>query len=98
MIYTLFGGIAALIIVHGIGRFAYTPILPLMREDGLTLEQGGWLAAANYVGYLLGALVTVFFHGERTRRLRIGLLVSIATTALMGLTHAVEGWLLLRPL
>ena len=83
MVYTLFGGIAALIIVHGIGRFAYTPILPLMREDGLTLQQGGWLAAANYVGYLLGALFTVFSHGDRIQRLRGGLLVSIATTLLM---------------
>ena len=96
LIYTLFGGIAALIIVHGIGRFAYTPILPLMREDGLTLQQGGWLAAANYVGYLLGALITVFFHGDRIRRLRSGLLVSIATTALMGVAHSVDMWLLLR--
>lgn len=94
--YTLFGGIAALIIVHGIGRFAYTPILPLMREDGLTLEQGGWLAAANYVGYLLGALFTVFSHGDRIKRLRIGLLVSIATTLAMGLVHALDVWLLLR--
>jgi predicted MFS family arabinose efflux permease len=96
LIYTLLGGIAALIIVHGIGRFAYTPILPLMREDGLTLEQGGWLAAANYVGYLLGALFTVFSHGDRIQRLRGGLLVSIATTLLMGLTHALPAWLLLR--
>ena len=94
--YTLFGGIAALIIVHGIGRFAYTPILPLMREDGLTLEQGGWLAAANYVGYLLGALFTVFSHGDRIQRLRIGLLVSIGTTLAMGLVHALDVWLLLR--
>ena len=96
MVYTLFGGIAALIIVHGIGRFAYTPILPLMREDGLTLQQGGWLAAANYVGYLLGALFTVFSHGDRIQRLRIGLLVSIGTTLAMGLTHALDVWLLLR--
>ena len=73
---------------------AYTPILPLMREDGLTLQQGGWLAAANYVGYLLGALFTVFSHGDRIQRLRGGLLVSIATTLLMGLTHALPAWLL----
>ena len=45
-LFTLLAGIAALIIVHGIGRFAYTPILPLMRESGLSLQHGGWLAAA----------------------------------------------------
>ena len=35
-----------------------TPILPMMQADGLPLAQGGWLAAANYFGYLLGALWT----------------------------------------
>ena len=38
----------------GIGRFAFTPVWPLMAHDAaLSLEQGGWLASANYAGYLL---------------------------------------------
>ena len=37
----------------GIGRFAFTPVWPLMAHDAaLSLEQGGWLASANYAGYL----------------------------------------------
>ena len=53
---TLFGLAAAM----GIGRFAFTPLMPLMQEHaGLTLAQGGWLAAANYAGYLAGALLCV---------------------------------------
>ena len=50
-------GLAALAVAMGIGRFAFTPLLPMMQADaGLTLAQGGWLASANYAGYLAGAL------------------------------------------
>jgi predicted MFS family arabinose efflux permease len=41
----------------GIGRFAFTPLLPMMQQDaGVSVAAGGWLASANYVGYLAGAL------------------------------------------
>lgn len=50
-------GMAALAAAMGIGRFAFTPLLPMMLYDGvLTLAGGSWLATANYVGYLVGAL------------------------------------------
>ena len=50
-------GMAALAAAMGIGRFAFTPLLPMMLSDGvITLVDGSWLATANYVGYLLGAL------------------------------------------
>ncbi|HEX7045817.1 MAG TPA: YbfB/YjiJ family MFS transporter, partial [Burkholderiales bacterium] len=45
-------GLVALAIAMGIGRFAFTPILPMMQEDaGLSVAAGGWLASANYLGY-----------------------------------------------
>ena len=44
----------------GIGRFAFTPILPMMTaEAGLTAHGGATLATANYAGYLLGALAGI---------------------------------------
>lgn len=50
-------GMAALAVAMGIGRFAFTPLLPMMLHDGVvTLAGGSWLAAANYLGYLIGAL------------------------------------------
>ena len=50
-------GMAALAVAMGIGRFAFTPLLPMMLHDGVvTLAGGSWLATANYVGYLVGAL------------------------------------------
>ena len=52
--------LAALAVSQGIGRFAFTPILPMMQQDtGLSVPEGGWLASANYLGYLVGALWAV---------------------------------------
>src|SRR5260221_1437279 len=67
-------GLAALAVAMGIGRFAFTPILPMMQQDaGLTLAQGGWLASANYVGYLAGGLTAVALRIGPARAIRLGL-------------------------
>ncbi len=53
-------GMAALAAAMGVGRFAFTPLLPMMLSEGtVSLADGSWLATANYVGYLLGALACV---------------------------------------
>ncbi len=45
----------------GIGRFAFTPLLPMMLHDQvIDLHAASWLASANYVGYLVGALLCTF--------------------------------------
>jgi predicted MFS family arabinose efflux permease len=54
-------GAVALAVAMGIGRFAFTPLLPLMLADGvIDLTAAGWLASANYLGYLAGALLCTF--------------------------------------
>jgi len=54
-------GMAALAVAMGIGRFAFTPLLPMMLADGVVgLAQASWLATANYIGYLAGALLCTF--------------------------------------
>lgn len=54
----LIGGILSLIIAMGIGRFAYTPILPHMQNDlSFSNAFAGYLATSNYAGYLFGALL-----------------------------------------
>src|SRR6476661_3404677 len=64
-------GLAALAAGMGIGRFAFTPILPLMQAEGtLTLAGGGWLAAANYAGYLAGALTATLVSASVALRTR----------------------------
>lgn len=51
-------GLVSLAVAMGIGRFAFTPILPMMLSDGVVdLPGASWLASANYLGYMLGALL-----------------------------------------
>src|SRR5512133_3141277 len=76
-------GLLSLAAAMGVGRFAFTPVLPLMLgEDLLDVAQGGWLAAANYAGYLLGALTA-----SRVP-LRAGALAVLALIATAALTAA----------
>ena len=54
-------GAVALAVAMGIGRFAFTPLLPMMLHDGvIDLPSASWLASANYLGYLAGALLCTF--------------------------------------
>ncbi|CAB3646280.1 hypothetical protein LMG26696_02509 [Achromobacter pulmonis] len=88
----------ALAAAMGIGRFAFTPIWPLMaQEAGLSLAQGSWLASANYAGYLLGALAAA---ARPPRHPRATLAASLLAVALLTLAmpwcHGVLAWSLLR--
>lgn len=51
---------ACLIIAMGIGRFIYTPALPLMQDQlHLTSKMGALVAASNYFGYLIGSILLI---------------------------------------
>lgn len=90
-------GMVALSVAMGIGRFAFTPILPMMLHDGsLTLAQGSWLATGNYVGYFLGALACMAVRGDAARLIRVGLVATVLLTAGMGVLQGQPAWLLLR--
>jgi predicted MFS family arabinose efflux permease len=90
-------GLAALAVAMGIGRFAFTPILPIMQaEIGLSTAQGAWLATANYAGYLVGSLGAVWLRSRATTVIALGLLVIAATTGAMAWTNALHAWMLLR--
>lgn len=90
-------GLAALAVAMGIGRFAFTPVLPMMlRDAGLSIASGGALASANYLGYLLGALSAMLAPVRPERAIRAGLLTIGVVTAAMGLPLPFAAWLLLR--
>src|SRR5262245_66611244 len=83
------GGAISLASAMGIGRFAYTPILPEMVVAlHLTASQAGLIASANFAGYLIGALVAAasFFAPHRRTWMLTALLVSALTTGAMAVT------------
>ena len=90
-------GLLALAVAIGVGRFAFTPILPMMQEDaGVSIAMGGWLASANYIGYLLGALSVIGLRIRATRAIRAGLVTIGLATLAMGLQAGFAIWLILR--
>jgi predicted MFS family arabinose efflux permease len=61
-------GMLSLAVAMGIGRFAFTPLLPIMLGEGVVdLAGASWLASANYLGYLLGALLCTLQPWLRAR-------------------------------
>lgn len=95
----IFAGICALILSVGLARFAYTPLLPIMREQaGLSHLAGGWLATINYAGYMSGAFLAASISdlGKKFVLYRLGLVIALLSTTAMGLTDNVMLWAGLR--
>lgn len=90
-------GLVALAVAVGIGRFAFTPLLPMMRADGLIgIAEGGWLASGHFLGYLIGALSAAVIPCPPRLLLRTALVAIGAGTLGMGLTGDLTAWLVLR--
>ncbi|HEC2173158.1 TPA: YbfB/YjiJ family MFS transporter [Staphylococcus delphini] len=91
-------GMMALFIVIALGRFAYTPILPFMQLDtGLDNKSVGLLATFNYLGYLIGAMLPIFYiMKNKVFDLKCYLLLNVATMLLFGVTDHFVIWSLLR--
>lgn len=82
----------ALAVAMGIGRFAFTPILPLMIQEGTVhLAQTAWLSSSNYIGYLVGAL-SLLKSKRHSLFVVLGLSLVTLTTWLASLSSF--GWLL----
>lgn len=94
-------------VAMGIGRFAFTPLLPMMLNDGvIDLPAASWLASANYIGYLVGALLCMLQpwlwarfprlpYLAFTQLVRGGLLTTGVLTVAMAWTD-MPAWPLLR--
>jgi predicted MFS family arabinose efflux permease len=86
-----------LAVAMGVGRFAYTPLLPVMEHDaGLTVATAGALAFWNLLGYLAGAVLAMlpFTHRRRLLIVRVAVACVVITTALMSV--AAPFWPLIR--
>ena len=100
-------GLVSLAVAMGIGRFAFTPLLPLMLAEGaVDLPGASLLASANYLGYLVGALACTFqpwiwrrfgwaSSVDMPRLVRAGLVATALLTLGMAV-HLPLMWTLLR--
>ncbi len=92
---TLLSGICTLILVMGLARFSYTPMLSYMKTGADVGEAlAGWLAGWNYLGYFIGVLLIPFLKQPQAKDIIFGasLIIAAASTLLMGLTSEPVVW------
>lgn len=86
-----------LAVAMGLGRFAFTPMLPVMLHEGkLDLQAGGVLASLNYLGYFLGAVSCAAIRARPASMVRGSLVVTAALLLGMGLLQGFTFWGVLR--
>ncbi|HYS68240.1 MAG TPA: YbfB/YjiJ family MFS transporter [Paraburkholderia sp.] len=96
------GCMVTLAVVLGIGRFAFTPLLPLMLHGSalgqpqIDIQHGGWLASFNYAGYFVGAVTCAALRVEPARMVRAGLVATVLLTLAMGVTSQFWVWAAVR--
>jgi len=82
----LTAGAVVLMVVHGLGRFIFTPLLPYLVEDGqFSAPDGAAVATWNYLGYLMGAILAIRWYRVAQIRilLPVSLTVHVVTTLLI---------------
>jgi len=82
----LLAGALVLLVVHTLGRFIYTPLLPYLVADGqFSAADGAAVATWNYLGYLMGAMVAIKWHRIDHIRfmLPLFLVIHVITTLVM---------------
>lgn len=92
-------GAAAMAGVMGFGRFVYTPILPgMIAGIPLSAADAGTIAAGNFAGYLLGAIVSAYgwAAGKERQVALAGILASALLLGAMALTTSVAVFTVIR--
>lgn len=99
LLRVIVAGALVLLVVHTLGRFIYTPLLPWLVEDGvLSLKQGADVASWNYLGYLVGALLAMRWHrvAQIHTVLPWALAINVLSTLLQTQAESVEALSVLR--
>lgn len=96
---TLFKVISAgallLLVVHGLGRFIFTPLMPHLVADGqLLLGQAADIASWNYLGYLFGALLAIRWATPTGIRHIAPWALALHCLTLLVLSQADSAWLI----
>ena len=94
----LLAGILSITIGVGVARFAFTSLLPSMLDDFLTLKNAGLFASINFVGYLVGAIFTIFIKdiNKKVHYFRLGIIISLITTLILATTTNEMVWFISR--
>lgn len=92
-------GFASLCLTMGIARFAYTALLPPMLEGmQWSASEGGFLAAINFAGYLIGAVTAGLIRNPAHMRTlyRLGMITALITTSLAAWIEPLWLWVPVR--
>ncbi|MBF0381199.1 MAG: YbfB/YjiJ family MFS transporter [Magnetococcales bacterium] len=94
----IMAGFVVNLVSMGVARFAYTPLLPAMLSDGLNLDGAGMIASLNYVGYLVGAVLSITVSSVLAQKwmFRIGMILCLLTTFLMAWGDSIVIWSAVR--
>jgi len=94
----LIAGIFAIIVGIGVARFAFTSLIPSMLQDYLDITFAGILASLNFAGYLTGSILSVFTKdiNQKVVLFRIGLVLAILTTFVLGFSTNETYWIIAR--
>lgn len=87
----LFGLTLGVCVTNGFARFAYGVILPAMKQDlGWSYAEAGWLNTANALGYIIGAIVTLWLITRFTssRLFSLGVITTAFFLLFTGMTEA----------
>lgn len=78
---TALPGFAAIFVGIGLGRFAYTPLVPFLAQDGIGPVAANYAGAANLAGYFLGAATAYRIGGwiGPGRAVRVALVLTLAS-------------------
>src|ERR1700758_3611159 len=81
-IFATFAGLCGSLVAIGLARFAYTPLIPsLIQAHWFTSSQAVTLGAANFAGYLIGALIGRPIASVLSNRSALRLLMAVVTAA-----------------
>ncbi|MET4026478.1 MFS family permease [Marinobacter sp. MBR-99] len=84
----LTAGALVLLVVHGLGRFIYTPLLPYLVADGqFSAADGAAVATWNYLGYLMGAMLAIRWHRIDQIRVMLPLFLGIHVVTTLVITQ-----------
>jgi predicted MFS family arabinose efflux permease len=80
-------GLCGSLAAFGFGRFAYTALLPPMRTDlALSYSAAGWLASANLIAYLIGAVAAGTLTGKAGPQRLLQTAITAVCLPLIGLS------------